>query len=250
MLQFIGIIPARYASTRFPGKALAEIGGKAMIQRVFEQAKLVFDDVVVATDDDRIRQKVEAFGGRAMMTSDKHLSGTDRCAEAYSLLCRDHAKVWDVVVNIQGDEPFIQTSQLELLKSCFDDELTDIATLVKPIESKEELMNPNLPKVALSHNMRAVYFSRSPIPYLRGVNMEQWTEKAVFYRHIGLYAYRSKILKLLAGMEPGRLEMAESLEQLRWLEHGLSIKTAITTAESYGIDTPEDLERINRIMLG
>lgn len=241
-MDFIAIIPARYASTRFPGKPLAMLGGKPVIQRVYEQVAGVLDRVTVATDDVRIRDAVLAFGGRVEMTSPDHRSGTDRCWEAY---CKQ-GRTFDGVVNVQGDEPFVTASQLETLMHCFDDPATDIATLVKPFEASDGLAaleNPNSPKVILDKRSRALYFSRSVIPYLRGVEREAWLKHHTFYKHIGLYAFRTEALRAVTALPQSALERAESLEQLRWLENGYKIGVGITDAETVGIDTPADLER-------
>ena len=240
-MKFVGIIPARYASSRFPGKPLVDIGGKPMIQRVYEQVASVLDEVYVATDDSRIYQAVEAFGGCVLMTSDQHRSGTDRCAEAMSQLS---SQDFDVVINIQGDEPFVDASQLQALMSCFDSPDTQIATLVKPFSEKdgyEALANPNSPKVVLNQAGEALYFSRSILPFLRGIPQEEYLQRHTFYKHIGIYAYRKEILPQLASLAPMTLEKAESLEQLRWLEHGYRIRTAITLVENVAVDTPEDV---------
>ena len=241
-MHFLGIIPARYASTRFPAKPLAMLGGKTVIQRVYEQVADRMDDAYVATDDERIETVVKAFGGKVVMTSTNHKSGTDRCYEAYTKINGD----FDVVVNIQGDEPFIQPSQLEAIKTCFKDATTQIATLVKPFTSENEfevLKNVNTPKVVLNKNMNALYFSRSIIPYQRNAEEKDWLKNHVYYKHIGLYAYRTKVLKEITLLEQSTLELAESLEQLRWLENGYTIKVGITEVETIGIDTPQDLER-------
>lgn len=241
-LSFVGIIPARYASTRFPGKPLADIGGKPMIQRVYEQVSGVLTDVYVATDDQRIFDAVEAFGGNAIMTSPDHKSGTDRCYEAYTKIGR----AFDVVVNIQGDEPFIQPEQISALQACFSDAGTEIATLAMKISEKEGdgvLQNPNTPKLVLNKKGYAMYFSRSPIPYFRGKDMKEWAISHPYYKHIGIYAYKADVLRMITGMEQTPLELAESLEQLRWLENGLQVKVGYTDVESIGIDTYEDLER-------
>ncbi len=241
-MKFIGIIPARYASTRFPAKPLAMLGGKTVIQRVYEQVAGVLDDAYVATDDERIEAAVKAFGGKVVMTSVNHQSGTDRCYEACTKVGGD----FDVVVNIQGDEPFIQPSQLEAIKACFDDPSTEIATLVKPFtaaDGVEALENPNSPKVVVSRNMNALYFSRSVIPYARNAAREEWLSKHTYYKHIGLYAYRTGVLKEITSLSPSSLELTESLEQLRWLENGYVIKVGITQIETIGIDTPHDLGR-------
>lgn len=241
-MKFLGIIPARYASTRFPAKPLALLGGKTVIQRVYEQVVGVLDDAYVATDDERIEAAVKAFGGKVVMTSVHHKSGTDRCYEAYTKV----GEGFDVVVNIQGDEPFIQPSQLETVKACFDDPSTQIATLVKPFTADcgfEALENANSPKVVLNKNMNALYFSRSIIPYQRNADKREWLKNHTYYKHIGLYAYRVEVLKEITSLPQSQLELAESLEQLRWLENGYTIKAGITEVETIGIDTPQDLER-------
>ena len=241
-MKFVGIIPARYASTRFPGKPLAMLGGKPVIQRVYEQVKDCFDALYVATDDDRIKDAVLAFGGNVVMTSESCNNGTERCLDAYKRLALD----CDVIVNIQGDEPFIQPKQVESLIACFDSEATDIATLVKPFEAAdglERLECPNSPKVVIDEKGYAVYFSRSVIPYLRGVEKDKWLESHTFYKHLGIYAYRANLLESLTTLPQSPMEKAESLEQLRWLENGYKIKVGVTDIETIGIDTPEDLER-------
>lgn len=247
-MKFLGIIPARYASTRFPAKPLALLGGKTVIQRVYEQVAGVLDDAYVATDDERIEAAVKAFSGKVVMTSVHHKSGTDRCYEA----CTKVGEGFDVVVNIQGDEPFIQPSQLETVKACFDDPSTQIATLVKPFTADngfEALENVNSPKVVLNKNMNALYFSRSIIPYQRNVEKCEWLKNHIYYKHIGLYAYRLEVLKEITALPQSSLELAESLEQLRWLENGYTIKAGITEVETIGIDTPQDLERAERFLL-
>lgn len=247
-MKFIGIIPARYASTRFPGKPLALLGGKPMIQRVYEQVKETVDRVCVATDDERIEAAVKAFGGNVVMTSDQHRSGTDRCKEAYQKV----GEPFDVIINIQGDEPFIHPEQIETIKRCFEDESVDIATLVKPFAAdgdfESTLFNPNSPKVVVNKRMEAMYFSRSIVPYIRGKKYTEWLSAHVFYKHIGMYAYRADVLKEITALPPSSLEIAESLEQLRWLENGYKIKVGITEQETIGIDTPEDLEKANLLL--
>lgn len=241
-LKFLAVIPARYASTRFPGKPLARLGGKPVIRRVWEQVTQVFADAVVATDDQRIIEAVEAFGGRAVMTSPDHRSGTDRCREAVE----KSGGTPDIVVNVQGDEPFIAPSQLRAIARCFDDPSTDIATLVKPFTPADGLAaleNPNSPKVVLGTAGQALYFSRSVIPYLRGVPREEWLERHTFYKHIGMYAFRRETLYAVTALPQSALERAESLEQLRWLENGYRIRTGISDVETIGIDTPEDLAK-------
>lgn len=247
-MKFLGIIPARYASTRFPAKPLAVLSGKLVVQRVYEQVAGILDDVVVATDDKRIYDAVVGFGGKAVMTSTEHRSGTDRCAEAFHKVGADK---YDVVVNIQGDEPFIQAEQIEALKKCFDDDATQIATLVKPLseeDGSEVLDNVNIPKVVVDKNMYAMYFSRSVIPFVRGYEKNLWLKLHKYYRHIGIYAYRSNVLDEITKLKQSSLELAESLEQLRWLENGYKIKVGVTNIETVGIDTPEDLERAEEFL--
>ena len=239
-MKFIGIIPARYASTRFPAKPLAMLGGKSVIQRVYEQVCGVLDDAYVATDNELIEAAVQEFGGKVVMTSVHHKSGTDRCYEAYTKV----GEGYDVIVNIQGDEPFIQPSHLEELKACFNDPQTQIATLVKPFSEAdgiEAIQNPNSPKVVVNKNMNALYFSRSIIPYQRNNEMKDWSKHHIYYKHIGLYAYRAEVLKEITALPQSSLELAESLEQLRWLENGYTIKVGVTEVETIGIDTPQDL---------
>lgn len=247
-MNFLAIIPARFASTRFPGKPLAILGGKTVIERVYTQVKGTFERAVVATDDERIEEAVKNFGGEVVMTSPNHKSGTDRC---YEVLRRVGEEDYDVVVNIQGDEPFIQASQLETVKACFDDPVTDIATLVKPFTPEDGIdavRNPNSPKVVLNQNMEAMYFSRSVIPYLRNKDQENWLNYHTFYKHIGLYAYKTRVLKQITSLPQSPLELAESLEQLRWLENGYTIKVGLTNVETIGIDTPADLERAENFL--
>ncbi|MDD7302968.1 MAG: 3-deoxy-manno-octulosonate cytidylyltransferase [Prevotellaceae bacterium] len=239
-MKFLAIIPARYGSSRFPGKPLAMLGGKHIIQRVYERVQNVFEQTLVATDDERILQAVEGFGGKAIMTSSNHRSGTDRCWEAYV----KSGIETDIIINVQGDEPFISSDQLRTIQACFNDTSTQIATLVKPFtpnDGIEALRNPNSPKVVVDSNQMAIYFSRSVIPFLRDIQPEQWLEKHTFFKHIGLYAYRTDVLREITLLPQGNLEKAESLEQLRWLENGFKIKVGTTNAETIGIDTPEDL---------
>lgn len=242
-MKFIGIIPARYASSRFPGKPLADMDEKPMIQRVYEQVIQAVDDVCVATDDERIEAAVKVFGGKVVMTSDKHRSGTDRCFEAYQKI----GKGFDVVINIQGDEPFIHPEQIETIKACFTDDEIQIATLVKLFRPDDDfettLFNPNSPKVVVNKKMEAMYFSRSIIPYIRGKKYTEWLPNHTFYKHIGMYAYRADVLAEITALPQSTLELAESLEQLRWLENGYKIKVGITEQETIGIDTPADLEK-------
>ena len=238
-MKFIGIIPARYASTRFPGKPLALLAGKPMIAHA-----AVLDDVCVATDDERILRAVEAFGGKAVMTSSEHKSGTDRIAEAVEKV----GGSFDVVVNVQGDEPFVQKEQLESLAACFEEGSTQIATLMTTIGSTEELMSPNNVKVVCDQKGWALYFSRQPIPYLRGVAPEEWLEKHTYHKHVGIYAFRASTLKELVRLPQSVLELGESLEQLRWLENGYHIKVCQTQQANMGIDTVEDLEAAERYL--
>lgn len=246
-MNFLAIIPARYASTRFPAKPLAMLGGKPIVQRVYERVAQTLDNVCVATDDSRILQAVEAFGGRAVMTSPDHRSGTDRCFEAFRKL----GTAADVVINVQGDEPFIQASQLQAVIDCFHEPATEIATLAKPFgpdTPMEDIDNPNSPKVVVDDNGFALYFSRSVIPYLRGVPREEWPRRHTYLKHIGLYAYRADALRRVTALPQGSLELCESLEQLRWLQAGLRIKVGTTTEETIGIDTPQDLRRAERFL--
>lgn len=237
-MNFIGIIPARYNSTRFPGKPLALIGGKPMIQKVYENISNALENIWVATDSEQIFTTVENFGGKVIMTSDMHQSGTDRCAEAARII---KSEKFDVIINIQGDEPFVQPNQIELLKSCFK-ESTEIATLIKHVETEEELFNPNRPKVVIDNENNALYFSRSPIPFYRGKEKSEWLSENKYWVHIGMYAYKADVLQKITNLKQGKLELAESLEQLRWLENGFKIKTAVSDYQSIGIDTHEDLE--------
>jgi 3-deoxy-manno-octulosonate cytidylyltransferase (CMP-KDO synthetase) len=247
MAKFIGIIPARYASTRFPGKPLAMLGGKTMIERVYTRVSAVLDDVVVATDDQRIYDAVQAFGGKAVMTSTEHRSGTDRCREAYLNVGSDA----DVVINIQGDEPFIDPTQIEALKACFDSADTDIATLARkfdPAAGFEALFDPNVVKVTFGNDGRALYFSRSIIPYVRNYKWQEWLDNAVFHTHVGIYAYRANVLAEISQIAQSSFEIAESLEQLRWLQNGYNIKVALTDKPTIGIDTPADLEAAEKYL--
>jgi len=243
-MKFIAIIPARYASTRFPGKPLAKLCGKTVIQRVYEQANDVLEEAYVATDDQRIYDTVVAFGGKAVMTSTNHRSGTDRIQEAAIKIGTEA----DVIINVQGDEPFIHKSQLETVKSLFNDPNTQIATLGKPFESIEAIENPNSPKIVTDINGYAMYFSRSVIPYIRGKEKVEWLTSFPFLKHIGLYAYRREVLTEITKLPQSPLELAESLEQLRWLQNGYKIKVGITNIETIGIDTPDDLVRAEVFM--
>ena len=242
-MNIVGLIPSRYASTRFHAKPLVDIKGKSMIQRVYEQAGKAksLSKIVVATDHQDIFDHVKSFGGLVCMTKESHVSGTDRCYEALT----QQAEKFDYVINIQGDEPFIQPSQIELLASKLNGP-TEIATLVKALKTKEELFNPNLVKAIFNKEYQALYFSRSPIPHIRNTPEEAWLSKHTFFKHIGMYGYRADILEKLTKLPVSSLEKAESLEQLRWLENGFRITIAETTTETFGIDTPDDLEKAIR----
>lgn len=243
--MILGVIPARYASTRFPGKPLIDIQGKSMIQRVYEQAKKAhkLHDVVVATDDDRILNHVQSFGGKAVMTLPNHPSGTDRCYEVLEKTGTDY----NYVINIQGDEPFIDPSQIDLLAQVCDGK-TELATLMIPVDSYEVLFDTGEVKITLNNQQEALYFSREVIPHIKGVDKKEWHKHFQYYRHVGMYAYRADILKQITTLVPSALEKAESLEQLRWLENGFKIKLAVTDFDSHCIDTPEDVEKVLRLM--
>jgi 3-deoxy-manno-octulosonate cytidylyltransferase (CMP-KDO synthetase) len=243
-MKILGIIPARYASTRFPGKPLVQINGKSMIQRVYEQAgkATALSQVVVATDDERIAEEVSSFGGQYVITSTDHLSGTDRCAEVAGILPE-----FDVIVNIQGDEPYIDPGQIDLLASCFEDKTVQLATLIKEIHYEGDLFNQNIPKVLLNTSGEAIYFSRQTIPYIRNAVTENWLDAHQFYKHIGIYGYTRKTLLEITRLPPSSLELAESLEQLRWIENNYKIQTRVTSIETIAIDTPEDLEKLNNL---
>lgn len=240
-MRLLALIPARYGSSRFPGKPLADLGGKPMIRHVYERASEAFANVYVATDDARIESAVSHFGGNVVMTSPEHPSGTDRCCEALAKVEALTGMNFDVVVNIQGDEPFVARESLEQLAACFDDPDTDIATLVKPFGPHEPIDNPNSPKVVVSASGYAIYFSRSVIPHLRGIAPDQWPLRHEYLKHIGLYGYRAGVLRRITQLPASPLEQCESLEQLRWIENGLRIRVARTRMESIAIDTPEDL---------
>lgn len=248
MNQLLGIIPARYASTRFPGKPLALLGNKPMIQWVYERASAVLPQVVVATDDQRIKDAVESFGGKAVMTSGIHLTGTERCAEALELFRQDSPEKITHVINIQGDEPLLKREHLEALSICLNNTQTQIATLIQPLQQEEELANPNLVKVVVNKSFKALYFSRSPIPFIREKPSAKVQVKHPYYSHIGLYAFRAEIMPELVQLPASPLELAESLEQLRWLENGYSIHCAVTAQPAMGVDTPEDLEAIRKLI--
>ncbi len=243
-MKFIGIIPARYASTRFPGKPLALLGGKPVIQHVYEKVTAVLEAAYVATDDERIYDVVKSFGGQVVMTRTDHKSGTDRIEEAIEKIGGE----WDVVVNVQGDEPFVAKSQLDTICHCFDDPTTQIATLGKPFESMEAVQNPNSPKIVVDNMGFAMYFSRSVIPYVRGKEKSSWLIHYPFLKHLGIYAYRKDVLRQVTQLPQSSLEIAESLEQLRWLQNGFKIKVGTTDVETVGIDTPQDLERAEEFL--
>ena len=247
-MKILGIIPARYASSRFPGKPLVDMLGQTMIQRVYHQVKKSarLSRVVIATDDERIFNHVISFGGEACMTAAHHPSGTDRCFEA---LQKQQDK-FDFAINIQGDEPFIDPHQIDLLCSSITVE-TELATLIQKISTLEQLHSPGEAKVVINHLCEAIYFSRSPIPFVQKAEAKDWLAKTTFYRHVGLYAYRADVLEKITKLEPSLLEKAESLEQLRWIENGFKIKTVETEMEeSICIDTPEDLEKALLILKG
>lgn len=243
-MHFIAIIPARYASTRFPGKPLALLAGKPVIGHVYEQVTKVLSEVWVATDDNRVFEAVRAFGGKAVMTRADHKSGTDRIEEAAEKINTDA----DVIVNVQGDEPFIQPSQIKTLCGLFDDPATQIATLGKPFTSMDAVKNPNSPKIVTDNKGFALYFSRSIIPFVRGKEEDTWLEHYPYLKHLGIYAYRREVLREVTRLPQSSLEKAESLEQLRWLQNGYRIRVGITNAETVGIDTPQDLERAERFV--
>ncbi len=247
-MNIAGIIPARYGSTRFPGKPLIDINGKTMIRRVYEQASKAakLAEVIVATDDERIVKEVESFGGRVVMTAETHGSGTERCAEIVERLEKSGSN-FGAVINIQGDEPFLDPSQIDLLAEMFKDPQVQIATLIKKIMLPADLENPNVVKVVTDARQRALYFSRSAIPYFRTLPPDQWHKNHQYLGHVGIYAYRTKALKKIVALPEGKLEKCESLEQLRWLENGFSIHVQLTDMESISIDAPGDLSKIINI---
>lgn len=241
-MKAIAIIPARYASTRFPGKPLAMINNKPMIQHVYERCSEVFDLTVVATDDNRITDCVSSFNGKSILTSKNHPSGTDRCAEAAAILSQEYD--FDIIVNVQGDEPFIHKKQLEEIQKCFEDKETEIATLITPISDSTILFDTNKVKVVKSASNFALYFSRQAIPFQRDTAARQWIKTHQYYLHLGLYAYKKEVLNAITKLPQSILEQKEKLEQLRWLENGYRIKLAITNHTNVGIDTPEDLKQL------
>ncbi len=247
-MNFVGIIPARFQSSRLPGKPLKKIGSKTMIQRVYKQVNQALDTVIVATDDERIYKEVTNFGGKCVITSTEHESGSDRCAEAIEIIEKEHVKNFDVVINIQGDEPFINPGQIDKLKSCFTDRTTQIATLAKKINKTDELFEANIVKVVIAKNRQALYFSRSAIPHFRNQPAKNWIKQHDYFKHLGIYAYKRDILPELTQLPVSLLEKTESLEQLRWLENGYKITVAVTNKESLSVDTPDDLKRANEYL--
>ena len=245
-MKIIAIIPARYASSRFPAKVLADIHGKPMIERVFAQAKKSskLSEVFIATDNQIVFDKVKAFTQNVLMTKDSHISGTDRIAEAATILEKNNVE-FDFIINIQGDEPFIQPKQIDSLADVLlENTKTQLATLVSKIKNTETLFDENVVKAIFDIYKKAIYFSRNPIPFVRGKERENWLSEQTFYRHIGMYAYQKDVLQQITKLQPSKLELAESLEQLRWIENGFEIQVAVTPFESIGVDTPQDLEKI------
>ena len=247
-MNFLGIIPARYGSVRLEGKPLLDIAGKPMIQHVYERAVAVLDPVYVATDDDRIYEKVKAFNGKVIMTSADHNSGSNRCLEAYEIITKETQQNYDVIINIQGDEPLLHSDQLRKLMGCFTDEYIMMATLAYHTHDPEDLLSEDNAFVVFDKNLNALYFSRSPIPFLKGVPHSEWIRKHDYYKQIGIYAYTAEALEIFAGLSQTSLEKAEKLEQNRWLENGHAIKIGITEYPSMGVDTPEDLNKIRAII--
>ena len=245
--KYLGIIPARYQSTRFPGKPLLKIDGKTMIQKVWENASRAMDLVVIATDNEKIKNEAENFGGNVIMTSPEHPSGTDRCAEAVRLYEETTGVAIDVVLNIQGDEPFLDPKQVKQLMSAYENPDVKIATLIKKIDQNEEIFDINEPKVTIDQNNFALYFSRSPIPFIRNHEKEEWINHAVYYKHIGMYGFTRETLRIISKMEKTSLEIAESLEQLRWLESGYPIKCLETDIDSLSVDSIEDLKKMKEL---
>ena len=247
-MKILGIIPARYGSTRLEGKPLLDIHGKSMIRRVYERAMISIDDLYVATDDQRIVEEVESFNGNTIMTSSHHNSGTNRCLEAYEKISQSTGKTYDVIINIQGDEPLLDPQQLDALQALFTDEYIMMGTLVAPVENPLDLDNESEAFVVFDKNKNALYFSRSVIPYVKGVSRVQWFDNHTFYKHVGMYAYTPEALEIFASLPISKLETVEGLEQNRWLENGYSIKVGITDRPGICVDTPEDLERIRGII--
>ncbi len=242
--KVLGIIPARYESSRLPGKPLIRIGEKTMIQHVYDRSLSAVDFLIVATDDERIFREVESFGGKVVMTDKSHRSGTDRCKEAAQIYASSTGEIFPAIINIQGDEPFIEVDQIKQLKQLILEPQTAIATLVKRIDSEEELFKSSIPKVIFTTDFRAIYFSRHPIPFYQSANTSKWLSLHPYYKHIGMYAYKTEVLNEISNLPMGKLEIAESLEQLRWIENGYSIKIGITEYDTESIDTPADYERV------
>ena len=247
-MNILGIIPARYASTRLEGKPLADIHGKPMIQHVYERASQAIKKLIVATDDQRIADAVHEFGGQAVMTSANHTTGTNRCLEAYQAYAFEHDEKIDVVLNIQGDEPMLDPRSIKKLSACFEDEDVQLATLVTAVSDPRDLQDTSVAFVVLSESNNALYFSRSPIPHVRSVELSQWLKHHNFYKHIGMYAYRPKALQSFASMPVSLLERAEMLEQNRWLEAGNQIRVEFTEHQGVSVDTVSDLNRVRKLM--
>lgn len=248
-MKVLGIIPARYGSTRLEGKPLVDICGKPMIQRVYERASAALSQVVVATDDERVMTCVEEFGGQVVMTTKDHNSGTNRCLEAFLLVKQEQQQQFDVVVNVQGDEPMLNPGQLNELVACFNqDTATEISTLVTPVQRLDDLFNKGEVFVTFDQHNNALYFSRSVIPHVHGTDKSKWLDHATFYKHLGLYAFRPEALRNFAEMDQGAYEQLESLEQLRWLQAGRKMKVAISHHDSIPVDTVDDLERVRRLI--
>jgi len=247
-MRILGIIPSRFGSTRLEGKPLLDLQGKTMIQRVYEQAQKALTHVLVATDDERIEKTVKGFGGKVVMTDDQHTTGTNRCLEAYELYTKRQSEPFDVIINIQGDEPLLAPQQIELLANCFKDQSVNMATLAMPVKTNEEIHQGGV-FVVLDKNQRALYFSRSVIPFVRDETPEDWTKHHTFYKHVGMYGFQPEALKTFANLPQTSLEKAECLEQNRWLEHGKHIQVALTNHPTIAIDTPNDLAKV-RALLG
>ncbi len=249
-MKFIAIIPSRYGSTRFAGKPLVDIFGKPMVVRVYESVSQLFEHTVIATDNEFIKNKAEEHGCTVILTSESHNSGTDRCCEALNKAEGLFNTSFDVVINVQGDEPFIVTEQLQQIRDVFTRPNVEIATLVKPFGDDEDIFNPNTPKVVMTEARKAIYFSRNAIPHIRGVESDKWQKSHTYYKHIGLYAYRADVLRRITELPQGVLERCESLEQLRWLENGYKIDCEITLHEAHAIDTQEDLTKVLKLYEG
>lgn len=247
-MNVLGIIPARFGSTRLEGKPLKDIGGKTMIQRVYEQSSKALDHVYVATDDKRIEEEVLRFGGKVVLTSENHTTGTNRCLEAFDLIQKNHEIPFDVIINIQGDEPLLDPKQITQLAACYEDKETSMATLIMPITKGTELISESDVYVVITSQQKALYFSREVIPHVRGIKRKHWTDHHTYYKHIGMYGFTPEAIHKFASLQPTNLEKAESLEQNRWLEHGYEIKVAITDHDSISVDTPADLEKVREMV--